>query len=174
MKKTIKVLLFPYFEEVVSPHVVGQRVLVERNASFGDEVDIPREEDVLRGESLDAFYTPEEVKLIEKGEYRGIDRNRLSAIRAQHQMIQPLDDETSPDGAYGPAEVAGMSDEEIAEIIIANRLTVEQTLALAGTEDVGLMGRVLDAEGLVASQKDTDVRKGVTDGIEARLAAATS
>lgn len=108
-EKTIKHLLFSYFEEQDSPFVVDQKVLVERNARLGQKVDIPREQDVRRGEELDAFYTDDELQQIEEGTYRGPDvvlvRARMERARIiqdiEGEGPQPADEEPETNGQPG-------------------------------------------------------------------------
>ena len=175
MKRTIKVLMFTFYEEVDSNSVPGQKVLIERLGRLGEEVDIPRAADIERGERLGAFYTDEELDLIAKGKYTGPDAVLVRQRLQEAQIIQPLDDEgAGTKGTLTAEELADMSDEQIARHIIDNKLTVNETLELAGDRDVALMEKVLDAETLVASEKEVDVRTGVKAGLEARMSKATS
>lgn len=55
--RRIKHLFFTYSVEEDSPYEIDKKILVEKIAYRDQEVDIPREQDVLRGEKFDAFYT---------------------------------------------------------------------------------------------------------------------
>lgn len=56
-ERTIKHVSFSYRIEVPDPIRPGETIISERKAARGDTVDIPFEDDVLRGEKFGAFET---------------------------------------------------------------------------------------------------------------------
>lgn len=160
-ERTIKFRLFNYWEETGEKDVAGNPVLVARLVSFGETVDIPRDEDVKRGEKLGAFFSAEDAKAIKAGTYSGPQAALLSGRPQASGEAQVQD--------LGEIDVASASAEEIAEFINENRLNVQETLDLAG-DDPDLAEKVLDAEGLAT---DSDPRVGVERGLEAIMARAS-
>src|SRR4051794_32187704 len=115
----IKHRLFTWFEETDSPVQPGTTVMTERIAHMGETIDIPSDNPHLqRGKDLDAFYTSDEAKQIGEGSYRGADAdilyNRLQGIKPA-SAVEPADGEG--------ADVSGLTVEELAEYIKANKLT---------------------------------------------------
>jgi hypothetical protein len=135
MKKTIKHIRFSYYEEAPHPYKPGETILVEKIASQGETVEIPREEDIRIGEYHDAFYTKDE----------------LGAKQAH---------EDSPKAVEG-GNFDEMGEHEIALYIEEKKPTINQLLELIGS-DGDLADRVLDAEGIVTKG---DPRKGLVSGI---------
>lgn len=172
-ERMIKFRAFHYYREVPAPGMVGgPMMLAEQQAYFGETVDIEREEDLERGETLGAFYSEKEIKQIKAGTYRGPDWEQLAAgpmvaaftpeEEARRQILAPAGSEGEA-SAGGPAiDVEKASDEEIAEYIEQNNLNVPETIALAsGRKD--LAEKVLDAEMLASNN---DPRKGVLSALE--------
>jgi hypothetical protein len=166
-EKMIRYRLFTYYEET---DVLGQTVLSERHASFGEVVDVPRKEDIARGEQLDVFFSDEEREQIENGTFTGPEAELL----AQPPMVEAFTDEEAaatrvvmtpaPAGEETATIDVGSADAaEIAEHIVNNKLNVDATVALAAG-DKELAEKVYDAE-VIAS--DSDPRKGVTEGLDA-------
>lgn len=182
MEKMIKFRLFHYYEESKTAHdpVTGNPVLVERFASFGQTVDIPRQQDVDRGEALGAFFSDDEVKAIESGAYRGPS---YDSLRSNATAALPLGpgagvsgtDEVNDGELPTPEQVKEMDSEEVAEVIQGSRtdgkkLNIDQTLALAGT-DPDAAEKVLDAENLAT---ENDPRDGVVKALERIMSDATT
>lgn len=163
MEKRIKYRLFNYYEER-GKDLAGNPVLVEKTAAFGELADIPREEDIERGERLGAFFSDEENSAIEDGSYRGPSYDQLRTNAGTTEGAQTAESH----------DITSMSDEQIAEIIASGNggkgLSVAETVALAG-DDKDLAEKVLDAE-IIASQSDP--RKGVEKGLEAIISRANS
>jgi len=167
-KRIIKHRLFTWFEETDSPVMPGgEPVYTERISHFGDEVDLP-EAAIKRGEELDAFFSKEEAKKINEGTYTGQHAALLEQFAGRAQkpqgVIQPADGE-------GP-QTAGMSAEELGEYIHENKLTVDDTVALATEGDTESIEKVWDAESHAAQLNDAEPRKGVTDKLDKMLQAA--
>ena len=170
-EKIIKARLFTWFEETDSPIQPGQTVLTERIAMHGQKVDITNDAFVKRGEELGAFYTDEEARQIEDGTYRGFDHVALSNARAgivPTSNIEPIEGE-------GPGDISSLTTDEVAELISEGNggrgLTVSQTLALLPpTPDVDTINKLYDAE---TQASGNEPRKGVTDSLDAKLAAAS-
>lgn len=167
MEKTIKYRLFHYYIE--KPGVNGMS-LVEKQAFFGETVDIPRQEDIERGEELDAFFTDKEARAIAAGEYDGPEADAL----AQKHMNPPFNEAEAAARGELPAGPAtgidpGSADaEEIAEHIKSQKLNVAETVALAG-DDPELAKKVMEAEDLAS---ENDARRGVEDGLQKIIDAA--
>jgi len=147
----IKYRSFHYYIE--EPILAGGTGLVEHLAFFGETVDIPREEDVQRGEMLDAFFTDDEVEAIKEGTYDGPEAELLgmkltgSGFPTVPPFSQDEEIRTGP-----PIDAAGMTSEELHEYIVANNLTVSQTVALA-EGDVEVAERLLDAENMAGAPR---------------------
>jgi len=169
MKKIIKVRLYTWFEDVDSHVAPGEMSRVERINHFGDDVDITDDTSLKRGEDLDAFFTDAEAKDIRKGKYPEGYEALLAQARGEALPSQPT----------GAAEVEGegpqtgdLSSTELGDYIVENKLNVDDTVALATEGDTGSIERVYDAEEHAARTKDGEPRKGVTDRLDAMLAAA--
>jgi hypothetical protein len=164
MEVIIKDRLFTWFEETDSLVQPGTTVLTERIAHHGEKVDITNPVYVERGKLLGSFYTDDEAAAIEAGTYRGQDAeilyNRRAGIRPQSQ-IEPVEGEGF--------QVGAMSAEELGDYIRENKLTVDQTVALAG-DDLESIEKVLDAENIAT---DNAPRRGVEDRLEAKMTAVT-
>jgi hypothetical protein len=163
--RIIKHRLFTWFEQVQSPHHPDEMVMTERINHMGDEVEITNPDYLKRGESLGAFYTDAEADQIRKGTYRGFDAETLYRFRGG-QMAAPQAEENAVDGE-GTQE---MSAEQLADWIVENKPTVDQTVALSG-DDLESIERVLDAENIAT---DNSPRSGVVNALEAKMRAATS
>jgi hypothetical protein len=163
MGRIVKFRLITWFEPVEDVTAPGGQVMREHIASMGEEVELPEGEEA-RLEKLGAFYSEEEQAAIEDGSYNGHDRFILSNFRAGKR----------PEGIVTPAlgegiDTSGMDAEQLSEYIRENRLNVDQTLALLpedASEDQ--INTLYDAENYAS---ENDPRKGVTDRLEARLAA---
>jgi hypothetical protein len=184
-EKMIKFRLFHFYveEDALTP---GQTTLVERQAFFGETVDIPREEDVRRGDKLDAFFSKEEIKQIKAGTYAGPD---AGALVSEAIISPPLTEaeaaarsrtpaQAAAKGQLGTGEapafdVASASSEAILAYVSDNKLTVPQTIALAkdadGEFDPELAEKILDAEEMVPG----GARGGVISKLEAVTAGGT-
>lgn len=163
--KIIKHRLFSWFEEVDSPVHSDERVLTERIAHLGQEIDITNPAFVKRGEELGSFYTDAEAKQIREGTYRGEDADVLYRHRSG-QLAAPQVESVEGEGP----QVDNLSTEELGDYIFENKLNVDQTVALAG-DTLESIEKVLDAENLVS---DNEPRKGVTDRLEAKMKAITA
>lgn len=167
-KKIIKHRLFTWFEESDSPIGPGHEpVYTERISHFGDEVDLP-DEYVKRGEDLDAFFSDKEAKAIRDGNYNGPHAALLEQFAGRAQKPQGV---ILPADGEGP-QTDSMSSEELGEYIHENKLTVDDTVALAHDGDTESIEKVWDAEEHAAKLNDADARKGVTDKLDKMLQAA--
>lgn len=179
-EKRIKFRLFHYYEETTT---ASGPLLAERSAMFGETVDISRPEDIARGEDLGAFFTDAELKAIDKGTYQGPEaellRRDAAAARGGESdegietleirpPVAPLEPESGRDGGgeMDNLDLSDMDSAEIAEIIESRELNVRDTVKLAG-DDPALAEKVLDAEGIVASNKGGEMRSGVDKGLQA-------
>lgn len=163
-QKIIKHRMFTWFEEADSPVHPGGTVLMERIPTFGQDVDITNPAYVERGESLDAFYSDEQADQIRAGKYNGPDAALL--YQARHAGSTPPLFQARPD-VQGELQVGDMDAVELAEYIVANRLNVPSTIALAGDSEESI-NLVLDAENIAS---ENDPRKGVVDALEKKLTA---
>jgi len=170
-EKMIRFLQFSYGKVVDNPlyHEGGDQpetLLKEETARVGEVHDITRPYDLARGEELGAFFSDDERKAIEDGSYRGPDAPALVQARraAAEAVVQPLADESG-----ASADISDMSSEQVADLIVEQKLTVPQTVDLADASDVDSINKVLDAEDLAS---ENEPRAGVTKALEARLAAA--
>jgi hypothetical protein len=167
-KRVIKHRLFTWFEESDSPIGPGHEpVFTERIAHFGDDVEL-NDAAIKRGEELDAFFSDKDAKAIREGTYTGqhaalLDQFAGRAAKPQ-SIIQPADGE-------GP-QTADMSSEELGEYINENKLTVDETVALATDGDTDSIEKVYDAEEHAARLRDNEPRAGVTDKLDKMLQAA--
>lgn len=154
-EKMVRFRLFHYYVEEPLIGVAGTTGLVERHASFGDVVDIPREEDVARGEHLGAFYTDEEREAIEDGSYEGPDADLIAAVlvRGTMSMAPPGNDE-------GAAQFRNMSADELHDYIQENDLNEADTISLSGGNPE-VAERLLDAENMAG-----DPRPAVVTALE--------
>jgi hypothetical protein len=176
MKKTIKYRLFHYYEEMPIPGQQGLG-LVEKQAFFGEEADITRQEDLDRGEALGAFFSDKEAKQIQSGKYEGPEASLLGQginmtppetveeMGSASLAVEEIGTGTGSEGNEGAFDAYSADSSEIAEYIIANNLNVSDTVALAG-DDPELAEKILDAEAEVAAQNNADARKGVDDGLQ--------
>jgi hypothetical protein len=166
--KIIKHRLFTWFEEVESTVHLGQTGLVERIAHLGEEVDITNPTYVARGEELGSFYTDAEAKEIKAGTYNGPDAEAVYRARESGfaQPVEPVE------GEGAGLDFKDASSEEVAEYIKENKLSVPNTLALLPADaDEDDINTLYDAEGIAS---ENDPRKGVTDALDAKLAAITA
>lgn len=168
----VKFRLATAFEEVEDPNAPSGKNLLERVFSMGDEID---EADVsaasfARLKDLGALYTDEEADQIRNGTYRGADAEILYRFRNQSPAPEST---TSPAlGEGATIDVSSADAEQIAEHITENKLNVQETVALAGDNpDLDTIEKVLDAEAIAS---DNSPRKGVTDALEAKMAAASA
>jgi len=141
--RVVKHLLFPYFEETESDSMPGVNVFAERVAKRGQviSVDEIREADLKKGERLGSFFNDEELAEME---------------RIADSGGNPMEVNTTFDASE-------MGEHEIAEHIEENKLSVQDTVALAGS-DPDTAQRVLEAESIA---QGGDSRKGVVAGLEA-------
>jgi hypothetical protein len=168
MEKMIKFRMFHYYEEVATPVPEGQpKPLTEKRATFGQIVDIPREEDIARGERLGAFFTDEEREAIDDGSYTGPDYDMLRRT-GQAAAAAAAEGQVVPTGGES-LDMDEASPEEIADFIRDNRLNIPATVALAQNR-ADWAEKVLDAEGFVSTQP----RVGVTEALEKIIANQTT
>ena len=176
-KKIIRHRLVTWFEEFEDKFAPGGVNLREHISHFGDDVEIPDDE-VERIESVNTkqdppFFSDEDAKAIRDGNYRGrhaalLEQFRSGVIpnRQGQGQVEPADGEGF--------DVSGLSAEELGEYINENKLTVDQTVALANEGDTDSIEKVWDAENHAAQLRGNDPRKGVTDRLDSMLNAATS
>lgn len=162
-ERIVKFRLITYFDEVDNQAMPGNKTLVERIANFGEKVDISREVDLAKLESLGALYTEEQTEQIEAGTYRGRDSALLAGARAgirPASVIEDLEDE-------GP-QVDELSAEELGAFIREQDLNVDQTLALVGDNPTAdRVNKVIDAENIAT---DNQPRVTLLDPLEKLLA----
>jgi hypothetical protein len=164
----IKHRLFTWFENGDSPAMPGETVRLERINYFGDDVEITDDQSYERGKKLNAFFSDEDAKAIREGTYSGPEVANLQVAKGLTQrptVVTPLDDE-------GP-QIGSVSAQELGEYINEHKLNVDETVALAPEGDVDGIEKVYDAENHAAQLRDNDPRKGVTDKLDAMLAAAS-
>ena len=175
-KVIIKHRLVTWFEEIEDKFAPGGVNLREHINHFGDDVEIPDDE-IERIKSVNTpqdppFFSDKDAEAIRDGSYRGrhaalLDQFRQAARPQFGQgQIQPADGE-------GP-QIDSLDADELADYIVENKLTVDQTVGLAREGDADSINKVYDAEIAAAQKKDADPRKGVTDRLDAMLAIATS
>jgi hypothetical protein len=162
----IKARLFTWFRNEESAIDPEQTQRTEKISHLGEVVDVDDDASFKRGEELDAFFTDEEREAIEEETYGGPGATAVYAARGvtpqPEALIQPAEGEGT--------QTSNLSAEELADYIKSNRLTVEETVALAG-DDADSINKVLDAENIAT---DNDPRKGVETALEAKLSAAQS
>lgn len=165
MEKLIRIGAFRYHnpEEVVRD---GEEVevLVERTGFHCETVDIPREEDIVRGESLNAFWTPEEAV----AHYAAMD------MQVPWQGSVPELTQAAAETAAEPEEIEvelkDLPQQELVDWLMSTgqfdgnpKPTVEEVVD-ASEGDAQL------AEKLIAAEKTASgdaPRKGVVDGLQA-------
>src|SRR5215471_2313225 len=163
----IKHLLVTWFRNEPSAVDPEQTIRLEKINRIGDVVDIDDDASYQRLEELGAFFTDEERQKIEDGTYTGPGAQQVyAALGNTEANPTPLIEDAEGEGR----QVDNLSVDELADYIKSNRLTVEETVALAG-EDADSINKVLDAENIAT---DNDPRKGVETALEAKLAAAQS
>jgi len=166
-EKMIKFRLFHFYVEEEGAD--GQTVLTERNASYGQTVDIPRDADVERGEELGAFYTDEEIEAIKDGSYEGEDAEQIAARLsggAGFPGVPPFSDAEGYGGQMvGGYPVGGMSADELSDFIQENELDDEAIISLSGG-DPEQAEKVLDAVNMGGSASDEVVEalEGISAG----------
>jgi len=165
-KLMVRHRLITWFEEGPNPvDPAGGRVLVERIAHHGDEISIPDGPQLERLKSLNSFYTDKDRQAILAGAYRGFDAETVyQQRRGQHpvNVIEPAEGEGF--------QIDSLDAAELADVIRANSLNPEQTVALAG-DSLESIEKVLDAENIAT---DNDPRPAVQSALEAKMKAATS
>lgn len=170
MEKTIKVLLFTWFENVdnhVNPE--GPPLRVERLSWLGQTVDINDDASLQRGEEYDAFFTDDEAAAIEAGTFKGPQAEAVYRRRTGTRPSQVDEQRQLPAGGL---DFGSASAEDIGEYIKENRLTVSETNDLLPDDaDTEAIEKLYDAESYAS---DNSPRKGVQDYVDARLAAVTS
>jgi hypothetical protein len=169
-QKIIKVRLFTWFENVESPIDPSEEVRTERISHFGEDVDINDETSVARGEELDAFFSDEDAAAIRDGTYDGPQAALLETFGQHQAATQGV---VTPALGEGP-QTSTLSTDELADYIVENKLSVNETVALATEGDADSINKVYDAEVAAAQTKGVDPRKGVTDRLDSMLTTATS
>lgn len=161
----IKHLLVTWFRNEESAVNPDETVRLEKINRIGDVVDIDDEPSYKRLEELGSFFTDDERKAIEEGTYQGPGAAQVYAARGDTSYApRPMIEAAEGEGR----QVDNLDSEELAEYIKTNKLTVEQTVALAG-DDADSINKVLDAENIAT---DNDPRRGVESALEAKLANA--
>lgn len=171
MEKTIKHRLYTWFETVPDANDPSGETNVrqERIAHLGQTIDITDEVSLRRGEELGAFFSDEEAAAIANGTYQGSVADAVYRARSGVRAAQVGEQEQLPAGEG--IDVHEASSEELGDYIKENRLNVQATKDLIpDNADVDLLEKFYDAEGLAT---DNEPRKGVSDYIDARLAAAS-
>jgi hypothetical protein len=139
--RVVKHLMFSYVKESPSPVNPGATIYTEGIAKRGEvlEAGVLPDHERDKGDKLGSFYNEAETDVLKKG---GVSEERV---------------------AEGEGDVQNMSVEELADYINENKLSVNDTIELAG-EDGELAERLLDAETLA---RGNDPRKGVEEGLTA-------
>lgn len=166
MERTIRHGLFRYYqleEQVISGE--EKAVLVERMAFHNQTVDIPRVEDLERGERLGAFWTPSEA--IEHYARLGIPAPELGSVGGATALAP----------AAAPADTAGaeeieltdLDDEELVDWLMSTgrfdgepKPTVPDVVG-AAEGDKAFAERLLKAEKTASGDA---VRAGVEEGLQ--------
>jgi len=162
----VKARLITWFRNEPSAVDPDVTVRLEKINSVGEKVDIDDEASFQRLTDLDAIYSEEDSAAIEEGTYTGPGAAAVYAARGETVAPESLIEPAEGEGR----QVDNLSAEDLAEYIKSNKLTVEETVALAG-DDADSINKVLDAENIAT---DNDPRKGVESALEARLSAAQS
>jgi hypothetical protein len=146
-ERTIKHGLFTYWTPVEQLQADGEVVsrFTEQMAFAGQTVDIPREQDIARGEEHGAFYTEEELK-------RSAAAPAASEETAEEVELKDLDDEELVDWLMSTGEFDGNKKPTVPEVVAA------------GADDPGFADRLLKAEHTASGG---DPRDGVVKGLEA-------
>jgi hypothetical protein len=147
-ERTVKHLGFWYMVEIEDRFHPGRTYWVERTARQGETIDIPREEDVTRGDEIHAFVTEEDLKKQE------------AEAKAEQSPI--LSDGTDT-GTEEVDSVSVMSDDELVTWIKEDKPTAHEVVD-AAEGDPNLARRLLDAEDAAT---DGDSRKSVISGLTA-------
>lgn len=160
-ERTIKVLLFEYYEERTNPANTDQNILVSKLARFGETVDIPRDVDLERGEEFNAFGTQEEVEAIRRGDPLAGGTTGLDATGTEGRLGE------GPDGTaindWSAVNFDELSQEQLTAWISEESPTVDRVLQVATeSDDPALVDRLLAAEN---SSTGNEPRKGVTEGL---------
>jgi len=169
-KVIIKHRLFTWFEDVDSHVEPGTQSRVERIAHYGDDVDITDKKSLERGKELDAFFTDEEAKGIRKGEYP--QGHEALLAQAQGKQLPSLPAGQAEVEDEGP-QTSTLSSTELGAYIVEHKLNVDDTVALADASNPDDIQRVWDAEEHAARLRENDPRAGVTNKLDAMLAAAS-
>jgi hypothetical protein len=136
---------------------------VLRILSAAVKVDGGKYGEVSRGEELPDNLDKGEAKRLRDAGYlcSPEDLARADAIRAG-QAVDPVDTQVE----LGAFEATKATDDELAAYILDQKLTVDDTVALAG-DDPELRARVLAAEGVASSGSP---RAGVVKALEVKSA----
>jgi hypothetical protein len=157
-ERTIRHLGFWYMVELEDRFHPGKKVWIERSARQGETVDIPREEDIARGEELHAFVTEEDeaaAKAAAEAEAEEAEEMRQSQLEAQSPVTTPDTEEVD--------SVSEMSDDELVAWIKEDKPTAHEVVD-AAEGDPDLARRLLDAEDRATGG---DSRKSVISGLTA-------
>lgn len=118
--RTIKHGLFSYFvpTEIVDSNGEEKTVLVETIAFHRQQVVIPRDADIKRGESLGCFFSDQEISQLNLGDNEGPAQSSPNTTQTNDVLFN----------------VSTASAEEIAGLIRAEALDTSETVALAQGE----------------------------------------
>jgi hypothetical protein len=149
-------------EEVKDRFHPDRTYWVERTAKQGDTVDIPREEDIARGEEVHAFLTDEDIEAAEAAAEAEADE--MEAIRqSQLEAQTPPGTDAEGEEVEEVSSVSEMSDEELVAWIKEDKPTAHEVVD-AAEGDPDLARRLLDAEDEASGG---DSRKSVISGLTA-------
>ena len=153
-ERTIRHLGFWYMVELEDRFHPGETYWVEKTAAQGETIDIPRDEDIERGEELHAFLTEEDVAEQEAA----LEAEQEAIVEAQQaQLIVPSTQVEEVDS------VSQMSDDELVAWIREEKPNANEVVA-AAEGDPEQARRLLDAEDTAT---DGDSRKSVVHGLTA-------
>jgi hypothetical protein len=149
-------------EEVEDRFHPGNTYWIERSARQGETVDIPRDEDLARGDELHAFVTEEDeaaAKEAAEAEADEMEAMRQSQLEAQ----TPPGTDAEGEEVEEVSSVSEMSDEELVAWIKEDKPTAHEVVD-AAEGDPDLARRLLDAEDEATGG---DSRKSVISGLTA-------
>jgi hypothetical protein len=165
-ERTIRHLGFWYMVELEDRFHPGKTYWIERTAQQGETVDIPREEDIARGEEHHAFVTEEDeaaAKEAADAEAAEIAAAQQSQLEAQGTPAADTETDTDTEEVEEVSSISDMTDEELVAWIKEDKPTAHEVVD-AAEGDPELARRLLDAEDTATGG---DSRKSVISGLTA-------
>jgi hypothetical protein len=97
-ERTIRHVSFSYRVEAPDPMKPGETIFIEKKVAKGTTVDIPFEDDILRGEKFGAFETPRDESVEEVTSIRDLSDDELVAwIAEDHPKVSEVIDSAEGD-----------------------------------------------------------------------------